>query len=47
MGNKKRTEPRKPRPDRARTAGEGMRISPGIMLLMYRIGRLVALVYIR
>ena len=34
------------RPDRARTASEGMPIPSGIMFLMYKFGRLVALVYI-
>jgi hypothetical protein len=36
-----------PHPHRARYPGIGMPISPGIMFLMYKFGRLVALVYIR
>ena len=36
-----------PPPRSARTAEEGMLISSGIMFLMYRFNRLVALVYIR
>jgi hypothetical protein len=34
-----------PRPDRARTAGEGMLISSGIMFLMYRTRRCGPLVH--
>jgi hypothetical protein len=36
-----------PHPDRARYPRRRMPISPGIMFLMYSLGRLVALVYIR
>jgi hypothetical protein len=36
-----------PRPDKPRCSKSGMLISPSIMFLMYKLCRLVALVYIR